>query len=438
MKKSVSVFTIMSLVLSLFLLVLSLSACKGHSTVQPSPTPTPTYTPSPTNTGATPLTILSVAGGEVLVQRAGENSWIDGVPGMTLDVEDKIKTEAGGHATITFFEGSTIELDGSTEITLSELGQGGTASHICIAQALGKTVSRVKKLVDPASSYEVETPSAVAAVRGTTLGVSVDEEGTTVVSNIQGEVSVTAGGEEVILQEGTHTTVELGGTPGEPESNITSTPTPTPSPTPAKLKLGLSKACDRQTAFPGDNLTYTYLVTNQGDVPLSGISVDDDKAGSALYSMGDNDADGVLDIGETWVFYTEYTIKDGEIGQLANFAQASGTGPDNQQVTASASAVVAVNDIVIEITSIVPDQVVSQNVVIAGTVNDPSITVAVLSVNGAPVNIDIDDGQFSTLVTLSEGVNVINITVNKGDITRNITVIFEPATPPPTETYMPK
>jgi hypothetical protein len=153
--------------------------------------------------------------------KSGDVNWLSGEVGMTLEEDYRIKTGPSGRATITFFEGSTIELEGGTEILLSELNIDGTASQIGIAQSLGRTISRVKKLVDPASSYEVETAAAVAAVRGTTLSVAVDAEGVTVVANIEGLVSVTAQGVEVELEEGERTTVEPGKPPEEPEPTAT-------------------------------------------------------------------------------------------------------------------------------------------------------------------------------------------------------------------------
>lgn len=352
---------------------------------------------------------------------------------MTLGIDYKIKTEADGHATITFFEGSTIELDGKTEISLAELSMDGTASNIIIEQGLGKTLSRVKKLIDPASGYDVETPTAIASVRGTTLQVSVASNGTTVVGNLEGRVSVIAQGVEVELPEGTTATV----LPGEPPRGpvLMSTVTqkgalPSSTSTTDIVKIGIDKTCDRQTAFPGDNLTYTYAVSNAGDVPLSSITVTDNKAGQVTYVSGDDDADGSLDEGETWVFGAVYPVKDDEIGLLTNTAVASGTAPDRQPATASASAMVKIIDIIVEITSLTPDQVVGRNTIVSGTVNDPSITRAVLTLNGSPRDVNVVKGQFSESVELADGVNVITVTVSKyPDITRSASVRLEPETP---------
>jgi hypothetical protein len=198
------------LALCLFALFFSLSACGGAG-------------PSPTANGTGPLTLLSVTGGKVMVMRPGETEWINAEEGMTLGEDYKVKTPSGGHATITFFDGSTIELEGGTEITLSELGLDGTASHISIGQSVGKTVSRVKKLLDPASSYEIETPAAIAAVRGTEFYVSVTKNGVTTIGSIEGPVGVTAQGVEIELAAGERTTVQPGKPPGEPEPDITPT-----------------------------------------------------------------------------------------------------------------------------------------------------------------------------------------------------------------------
>jgi hypothetical protein len=212
MKKHHAIYKIMLLTLSLFVLVSGLYAC-GKSTA--------TSTNNTETIDSTPLTVLSIAGGKVLVMKPGDTKWTTGTVGMTLGVDYKIKTESGGHATITFFEGSTIELDSGTEISLSELSLDGTTSYISIEQSLGKTISRVKKLVDPASSYEVETVAAVASVRGTNFYVSVNSSGVTTVGNMEGLVSVIAQGVEVELTAGTRTTVSPGHAPGAPEPDVT-------------------------------------------------------------------------------------------------------------------------------------------------------------------------------------------------------------------------
>ncbi len=441
MSKKRTFYRILLFLTLLIILVPGISACG-----QKSPEPEPVQ-PASEPTGeiaSTPLTVLSIVGGDVLVMKPG-GQWTRGEAGMTLEVSDRIKTETGGQATITFFEGSTVELDGDTEISLAELDMAGTASTIRLKQDVGKTISRVKKLIDPASRYEVETAAALAAVRGTTMSVDVDEDGVTVVGNIEGLVSVIARGVEVELPQGTRSTIVPGESPGQPQletppptsSAPAGTPTPEPEPTPSItptpdiVRISIGKTCNRQTAFPGDTLTYTYTAGNAGDVPLSDISVTDDKAGPAVYMSGDTDTDNMLDIDETWIFSADYAIQAGEIGQLKNTAVASGTGPDNQKATASATAVVNVSSIIVKITSLQEGETVGRSVVVSGTVNDPSITQGVLTVNDKSSDITITDGQFTSTVSLDDGVNNITVTVTKaGGITASASVKLEPVEPP--------
>jgi hypothetical protein len=420
---------VLLLVASLLLLVFGFSACKQKSPAGDDTTPAGSVASSP-------LAVLSTADGNVQVMKSGAAGWLPGEMGMALGPDDKIRTETGGHAAVTFFEGSTVELEEGTEISLAELSQAGTVNHIKVKQQIGNTVSRVKKLVDPASSYEVETVAAIASVRGTTIHVYVDESGRTVVGNEEGVVAVDAQGVEVILPEGTHSTIVPGESPGEPEPGITlspsgtttSSPTSPPSPvtTPGNASIGLDKACNVTTAFPGDNVTYTYRLSNTGEVPLADISVTDDRMGEATFIGGDTDSDAVLDIGETWTIEAVYTVREGDIGQLTNVASASGTGPDGQPADARATDTIDVIDIVVKITSLIPDEKYGRNITVAGTVNDPSITRGVLTLNGSPQDIAIVKGQFSVAIELEDGENEITVTVTKGGITRHKTVPLVP------------
>jgi len=111
----------------------------------------------------------------------------------TLQAGDKIKTDTAATATVTFFDGSTIDLNGGTEISLDELlsKSSTTPKTIKIGQTIGETSSTIVKLVDPASRYEIDTQSGVAAVRGSKMAVLVSTDGTTQVYNIEGRISFT-------------------------------------------------------------------------------------------------------------------------------------------------------------------------------------------------------------------------------------------------------
>lgn len=156
-------------------------------------------------------TVLSSIQGEVLVREPGTDDWINGEVGVVLEARHIIKVGPGANATITFFDGSTIELKADTQIEIRELVKGKITS-IRLKQDIGETVSKVQRLTDPASRYEIETPSAIAGVRDSAMLVRVALDGTTAVQNLEGQISVTAQGVEVDIPEGSTTTVK----PGEP------------------------------------------------------------------------------------------------------------------------------------------------------------------------------------------------------------------------------
>jgi hypothetical protein len=52
----------------------------------------------------------------------------------------------------------------------------------------------------------------------------------------------------------------------------------------------------------GGDVTYSYDVTNVGNVALSNVSVADDKCSPVTYTSGDSDHDTKLDLNETWTF----------------------------------------------------------------------------------------------------------------------------------------
>jgi hypothetical protein len=166
-----------------------------------------------------PSTVLSIVGGSVHVLKTGTQDWSIGDENMILQTGDKIKTDPGARATITFFDGSIIDLNGDTEITLDKLS-GKTASSakiIQITQEIGETTSRVVKLVDPASRYEINTLSAVAAVRGSTMVVQVTPDNMTQVYNIEGSISITAQGQEVMIPVGSVSSAKPGAAPSPPQ-----------------------------------------------------------------------------------------------------------------------------------------------------------------------------------------------------------------------------
>jgi uncharacterized repeat protein (TIGR01451 family) len=101
--------------------------------------------------------------------------------------------------------------------------------------------------------------------------------------------------------------------------------------------LALSKD-GPMTAYVSETVTFTFTLTNDdvtGDgSPIDNLAVTDDVAGDATYLSGDTNQDGLLQIGETWLFSVSYTIQSTDTNLLVNTATATGTDQEGAPVSA--------------------------------------------------------------------------------------------------------
>lgn len=240
-------FGYVALLLALMLLV-PLISCGGHGGTIPNPVTTLSFTGNSTpGTSAPPSTISSLSG-EVLVKKQGSTTWVAAVAGMKLGAGDQLQTGGNGTALLLFFEGSTLEVQARSAILIKELTLAGNGSTtIGLKQLVGNTVSRVQKLADSASRYEVDTAAGSAVVRGTVFGVVVEADGYSTVTCDEGQVWFSASGVTVLVSQGQQSDATVGGTPSKPSPIVTSTPRPTyspitkptPTPTPAPTAVPL-------------------------------------------------------------------------------------------------------------------------------------------------------------------------------------------------------
>jgi uncharacterized repeat protein (TIGR01451 family) len=77
------------------------------------------------------------------------------------------------------------------------------------------------------------------------------------------------------------------------------------------------KTASRSSITPGQTVTYTYKVTNVGDVPLFNVSVDDDKLGHICSIPR-------LDVDETETCTKDFTAPESKLGPLTNVVVAAG------------------------------------------------------------------------------------------------------------------
>jgi uncharacterized repeat protein (TIGR01451 family) len=87
-------------------------------------------------------------------------------------------------------------------------------------------------------------------------------------------------------------------------------------------------------ADAGEQVHYTFSVTNTGNVSLDNVAVSDPLLGGPLGGpdSGDTANIGILDVGETWVYSADYVITAADVaaGTVHNTATASAEGPQDQ------------------------------------------------------------------------------------------------------------
>jgi PKD repeat protein len=163
------------------------------------PTETPTTTPTTTNEGIT-LTDIQA---NVVVERNGV-----AMTTSSLQPGDQVNAGDGSSATITFADGSKVELGPNSSFVL---------------QSINSTQSWLKLLVGKihvflSNDFNVRTPTAVLAVRGAEFVVEVTENGTTTLTVLSDECvfSDTGGLKTVYVGQDQTSVVTPGGVPSDP------------------------------------------------------------------------------------------------------------------------------------------------------------------------------------------------------------------------------
>lgn len=127
--------------------------------------------------GAVMATLQSVHG-TVTVLRAGSGATVPARPGMALWAGDEVHTGSGGNATLRFADDSRVLLEQDSVLALDLLmdyggtGMADTRLHL----KKGRTDNKVTPKKGPGSRFEIRTPSAMAAVRGTSYRIGCNTE----------------------------------------------------------------------------------------------------------------------------------------------------------------------------------------------------------------------------------------------------------------------
>lgn len=143
--------------------------------------------------------------GTAQVQLAPTEHFRDLAQSENLPPEAFIKTGPHGLVRITYNDGVTVTIKPNATVQIG--GTGGEGAHI----RKGNVVVRAKRLISSGLEKTFRTPIAVAAIRGTEFGISVDETGRSSVYVFEGKVAVSNAqipNREVLVKAGEMTIVE--------------------------------------------------------------------------------------------------------------------------------------------------------------------------------------------------------------------------------------
>jgi len=112
--------------------------------------------------------------------KAVDKEWEAAMEYMELEKGDSLKTGADGYAVLNFFDSSSARIASNSEISFEKLAidpDDHAKNNVGINVSVGRVWSRIIKLMDKESSYEVGTSDTVATVRGTAFDFAVTDKG---------------------------------------------------------------------------------------------------------------------------------------------------------------------------------------------------------------------------------------------------------------------
>ena len=151
--------------------------------------------------------------GQVEVQKAQGITWAKAAVKMKLGSGDKISTEDGAEAEIVLEDGSVLKMKDKSLLLIQRMEKQRKPSVSVVNSfkvRTGKVLGCVRKMSSLDSKFLVETPTAVAGIRGTVFGIYVEGDSTEL-DVLKGEVGIRGeAGEEVMVGEKMTTTVAKG------------------------------------------------------------------------------------------------------------------------------------------------------------------------------------------------------------------------------------
>ena len=142
--------------------------------------------------------VAAIGGQATLMRQDGSQEHLDAA-GAAIGLGDRLRTAAESSVAVRFADGSMVTLYEDSEMLFDHLSAHGETGMVDSRLRLieGRLDTRVKPAVGPGSRFEIHTPSAISAVRGTAYRAATRESGR--LSNIEvleGRVAVAGASRE--------------------------------------------------------------------------------------------------------------------------------------------------------------------------------------------------------------------------------------------------
>ena len=183
---------------------------------------------------AVPAVVDAISGRATLRRSTGETS--DARDGDRVYLGDSLFTAADASLAIRFADGSVLTLHEDSELVFDQLSAHGRTGMVDSRLRLlkGRINTRVEPAEGPGSRFEIHTPSAVSAVRGTDYRASVDLSArSSSIEVLGGNVAVTGADTEELVPRGYGTQVREGKAPIAPRLLL---PAPAVEPVPDRIR----------------------------------------------------------------------------------------------------------------------------------------------------------------------------------------------------------
>lgn len=180
---------------------------------------------------AVPATIADVQGVARLTRASGETLPLKG--GERASLGDRLNTDSDSSVIIRFADASLLTLHESSAMRFDHLSAHGETGMVDSRVNLlsGRLETRVQPTQGPGSRFEISTPAAISAVRGTEYRAAATAASANI-EVIEGSVEVAGSGASELLPEGFGTQIETGAPPLPPRELL---PAPRLDPIPDEI-----------------------------------------------------------------------------------------------------------------------------------------------------------------------------------------------------------